>query len=63
MGSEYFVEIPGSDMKNYRRHNTPAGFVIQPVHDDHEREETHQEIDTMNPAGFKQVAMVVVVYE
>ena len=47
-------------MKNNGHPNIPLGLVVEPVHEDHKRENAHQEIDTVNPAGCHQIALVII---
>ena len=61
VGGEYFIEVTGSDVKYHCNQNVPAGFVIQPVHDDDKRENTDQEVRPMNPAGLDDIAMVIII--
>ena len=59
MGGKYFVEIASCNMKDNSYKNISVGFVIKPVHQNNKREDTDNEVQTVNPAFLHHVGMII----
>lgn len=60
MGRDYFVEEAGSELEYDCHQDIPARFVIQPVHQQHERDDANHEICAVYPPGLDQIALVII---
>ena len=53
------VEVPGRDVKDDCNSDVSPGLVVELVHQNHIGKDAHQEICTVDPAGFDEVTLVV----
>lgn len=63
MRGEYLVKVSRRGVKDYGNQNISAGLVVQPVHQQNERNKAEWEIQGMHKTRFDQITLIVVLDE
>ena len=60
--SKYLVEVHGGNMKDNCNRNITTCFIVEPVHQQHKRNNAYQEIRTVYPAGLNKITLIITFY-
>ena len=59
MGRKYLIEISCRNVKDNSYEDISVGFIIEPVHQDNKRKDTHDEVQTIKPPLTHYISVVI----